>query len=242
VRRAHRAERAPWHLSPPVVAFTIVKREAWGFVVIATLISWLTSARASEGDGSSPGLFGPIHLEAAGLVALSGTQLSSPHYGWPGPGPGGGVGARAGASYLGIYGGLTYVDYLSEGDCTEGTSSSCGSSHGFSYGVEGGYGRMFAQRLIVRAQLGIGDHAVNVEGTTYTCQGNGPSASCSTTTSHSSTHFLYLEPGLMVALTFGPVLAGVVGSVFFMPQVGDPSIGSTTFTQFRVGAQLGVRL
>jgi hypothetical protein len=220
----------------------IMEPEALGLVVIATLISWPISARASEGDGSSPGVFSPIHLEAAGLVALSGTELSSPRYGWPGPGPGGGVGARAGASYLGIYGGLTYMDYLSEGSCTDSTSSSCGSAHGFSYGVEGGYGRMFAQRLIVRAQLGIGDHAVNVEGTTDTCQGNGLSASCSTTTSHSSTHFLYLEPALMIALIFGPVLVGIDGSIFFMPQVDALGIGATPFTQFRVGAQLGVRL
>ncbi len=95
--------------------------------------------------------------------------------------------------------------------------------------------------LLVRAQLGIGDHVVNGEGTTSTCQGNGTSASCSTITSHSSTHILYLEPALMIALIFGPVLAGIDGSVFFMPQVGDP-IGPTTFTQLRVGTQLGVRL
>jgi hypothetical protein len=173
-------------------------------------------------------------------VAVSGAQLSSPHYGWPGPGSGGGVGARAGASYLGIYGGLTYMDYLTEGSCAEGTSSSCGTSHGFSYGVEGGYGRMFAQRLIVRAQLGLGEHVVNVEGTTFICQGSA--SSCSTTTSHSSTHFLYLEPALLIALSLGPLLVGIDGSVFFMPKVDDPAIGSTTFTQFRVGAQLGVRL
>ena len=219
-----------------------MKWGALGFVVMSALISWPTSARALEGDGSPPGLFGPIHIEAAGLVALSGTGLSSPRYGWPGPGPGGGIGARAGASYLGIYGGLTYVDYFSEGDCLDSTRSSCGTSHGFSYGIEGGYGRMFAQRLIARAQLGIGDHLVNIEDTTFTCQGNGPSASCSTSTSHSSTHFVYLEPALMIAMTFGPVLAGIDASVFFMPHVDDPSMGSTTFTQFRVGAQLGVRL
>jgi hypothetical protein len=46
----------------------------------------------------------------------------------------------------------------------------------------------------------------------------------------------------MIGVTFGPVLAGIEGSVFFMPQVDNPSIGSPTFTQFRVGAQLGVRL
>jgi hypothetical protein len=230
----------PWHPSTPVVVFPIMEWEALAFVVIATLISWPTSARGSEGDGSSPGVFGPIHIEAAGRVAVSGSQLSWPRYGWPGPGEGGGVGARAGASYLGIYGGLNYMDYLSEGSCADSTTSSCGTSHGFSYGIEGGYGRMFAQRLIVRAQLGIGDHVNNVEGTTFTCQGNG--ATCSTFTSHSSTHFLYLEPALMVALSVGPVLAGIDASVFFMPQVDDPTIGSTTFTQFRVGAQLGVRL
>ncbi len=209
-----------------------------GFVVIATAISWSTSARASEGEGSSPGLLGPIHLEAAGHVEVSG--FSSPRYGWPGPGQGGGIGARAGASYLGIYGGLTYMDYLSAGGCLDSTTSSCGTSHGFSYGVEGGYGQMFAQRLIVRAQIGIGDHVNNVEGTTFTCPGNG--TSCSTITSHSSTHFLYLEPALMVALSFGAVLVGIDGSVFVMPRVDDPSTGPTTVTQFRVGAQLGVRL
>jgi hypothetical protein len=217
-----------------------MEREALGLVVIATLISWPTSARALEGDGSARGLFGPIHLEAAGLAEVA--ALSSPRYAWPGPGEGGGVGARAGASYLGIYGGLAYMDYLSEGSCTDSTSSGCGTSHGFSYGVEGGYGRMFGQKLIVRAQFGIGDHVNNNEGTTYTCQGNFVGAPCSTSTSHSSTHYLYLEPALMIALSFGPVLAGIDGSVFFMPNVDDLSIGSTTVTQFRVGAQLGVRL
>jgi hypothetical protein len=47
----------------------------------------------------------------------------------------------------------------------------------------------------------------------------------------------------MIALTFGPVLTGIDGSVFITPQVDVPgSSGSTTLTQFRVGAQLGVRL
>ena len=210
---------------------------ALGFGATAILISWPTSVAASEGDGSSPGLFGPIHLEAAGRIAVSGSQLSSPPYGWPGPGEGGGVGARAGVSYLGVYGGLTYMDYLSEGLCLYSTSTTCGSSHGFSYGVEAGYGRMFFRRLIVRAQLGIGDHATNDESTTFTCQGK-----CLASTSTWSTDFLYFEPALMMALALGLVLVGIDGSVFFMPQV-DPQIGgSTTAIQFRVGFQLGVRL
>jgi hypothetical protein len=147
---------------------------------------------------------------------------------------------RAGASYLGIYGGLTYMDYFSEGGCIDGTTSSCGSSHGLSYGIEGGYGRVFARRVILRAQLGVGDRVNEVEAITTTCPGNG--APCSTNDSHSSTHFLYLEPALMIALSLGPFLAGIDASVFFMPRVDDPSLGSTTFTQLRLGAQLGVRL
>jgi hypothetical protein len=208
--------------------------------VASAVALWLltSNAEASDADGDSSGLLAPVHLEVAGRVVVSGTQLASPTYGAPGPLTGGGAGGRAGASYRGLYGGLTYMDYLSEGGCTDSSIGGCGSTHGFSYGIEGGYGHTFAKVLVLRAVLGVGDYATTFEGTTTVCQ---TPLTCNSTTSSGSTHSVYLEPQAMIALSLGYVLVGVDAGVFYLPHVDQP-VQSSMFASYRIGFQLGVRL
>jgi hypothetical protein len=220
-----------------VLALPMMSPRTVGVACAAALGLVTSSARASDGDADSSGILAPVHLEVAGRAVVSGTQLASPTYGAPGPLTGGGAGGRAGALYRGLYGGLTYMDYFSQGSCVDGSLGGCGSSHGFSYGIEGGYGRTFAKLLVLRAVLGVGDYATTFEDTTTVCQ----TLSCYSTTSRGSTHSMYLEPQAMVALTAGYVLVGLDAGVFYLPHIDQP-VQSSTFASYRVGFQLGVRL
>jgi hypothetical protein len=209
-----------------------------GVTCAAALWLLTSSAQASDADGYSSEILAPVHLEVAGRVVVSGTQLASPTYGAPGPLTGGGAGGRAGALYRGLYGGLTYMDYFSQGSCVDSSLGGCGSSHGFSYGIEGGYGHTFAKLLVLRAVLGVGDYATTFEDTTTVCQAP---LTCNSTTSRGSTHSVYLEPQAMVALSVGYVLVGLDAGVFYLPHIDQP-VQSSTFASYRVGFQLGVRL
>jgi hypothetical protein len=208
-------------------------------VACAAVLGLVTSsAQASAAEGDSSGVLGPVQLEMAGRVVVSGTQLASPTYGAPGPLTGGGAGGRAGAVYRGLYAGLTYMDYFTQGSCVDSFPGGCGSSHGFSYGVEGGYGHTFAKLLVLRAVLGVGDYTTQFEDTTTVCT---TPATCDSTTSHGSTRSMYLEPQALLALTVGYVLVGVDAGAFYLPHIDQP-FQSSTFASFRVGFQLGVRL
>ena len=128
------------------------------------------------------------------------------------------------------YGGLTYMDYFSAGSCADSSIGGCGSTHGFSYGIEGGYGHTFAKVLVLRAVLGVGDYATTFEGTTTVCQ---TPLTCNSTTSSGSAHSVYLEPQAMVALSVGYVLVGVDAGVFYLPHIDQP-VQSSTFASYRV--------
>ena len=211
---------------------------ALGVLCAAVVSSVAKGALALEPDGGFPGLLGPIHVEAAGRVVVSGTELESPLYGAPGPLAGGGVGGRAGAIFRGAYGGLTYMDYLTEAACDESYPGGCGSSHGFSYGVEGGYGLSFERLLLLRAVVGVGDYVNTTDSTTTICQSDH---TCASSTSHTAAHSIYIEPQALLALTWSYFFLGLDASVFYLPHIAQPASAST-FTSFRFGFQLGARL
>jgi hypothetical protein len=214
----------------------------FALAVAASAASLLAApaAHAAEDDGSVPGWLGAYHPELAGrLTFAAGSET-------PGPFPltGGGGGVRGGLSYHGFYGGLTYMDYMTDGGCDSifGTNA-CGSTHGLSFGVEGGYGHTFFGVLTLRAILGVGDYATLSTSTNTDCAYTAASPStaqaptCLTSSSNSSTHTLYLQPEGLVEVSLGPAILGVDGSVFTMPG-GDRG----PFAVFMMGVQAGVRL
>jgi len=208
-----------------------------GAFVSAMLVS--SRAFALEDDGSSRGPLGAVHPEAA-FTVMAGPAL--PQYQGYGPGPmGGGPGVRAGASLYGFYGGLSYVDFLGESDCLDSLPGGCGSNSGMSLGAEVGYGRTFFERLIARGLVGVGDYVATSDGWYQTCADGF--SSCTTTTSHHTSHNVYLQPGILVAVTLGPVLVGADASFLYVPR-GTPPGGSTSspFAALMLGVQLGARL
>jgi hypothetical protein len=160
-----------------------------------------------------------------------------PLSGGPGAFPlaGGGAGARGGLSYRGIYAGLTYMDYFTNSACLDsGGPESCGSTHGQSFGLEGGYGHTFFGVLTLRGQMGVGDYLTTSTGTFIS--GDGTS-----TTTHSSSNALYLQPGALLEAALGPVLVGADASLLYMPRP-PLSYDGGAFAAFIFGVQLGVRL
>jgi hypothetical protein len=99
-----------------------------------------------------------------------------------------------------------------------------------------GYGRTYFQLLTIRGLLGVGDYAGSAE---LTCT----SAPCTGTTSHPSSHNLYLEPGVLFAITLGPVLIGADSGILYLPSSTRPgSTASSAFAALMFGLQLGMRL
>jgi hypothetical protein len=204
----------------------------------AAVLAWASIAQAVDVDGSAAGWLGAFHPEAAARITYG--PLSSMASAFPLAG--GGIGARVGLSYLGLYGGLSYTDYFSEGSCLDSTGLSCGSTHGRSFGLEGGYSRTFFRMWMVRAQFGIGDYLMTSESTSMAAC---PDVACSTTmtiSSQSSTNSIYFQPEILFALTLGPVLLGPDASLFYIP---SPAIWDGTgrpFVACMMGLQLGIRL
>ena len=203
-----------------------------GMGVAAAALAGAPAAHAAESaDGSPPGPFGELHAEVAGRVAYG------PFSGGSGAFPlaGGGAGARGGLSYRGVYAGLTYMDYFTNGGCLDiGAPESCGSTHGQSFGLEGGYGHTFLGVLTLRGQMGVGDYLTTSAGTFVS--GLAPP-----TTTHSSANAIYLQPGALLEVALGPVLVGADASVFYMPRPPLTNDGGA-FAAFIFGLQLGVRM
>jgi hypothetical protein len=202
-------------------------------VIVAT-----PKLRAAEGDGSSPGPLGAVHVEAAARV-MGGPEIAPQQFSAAGP-LSGGVGARAGASYRGFYGGLSSTYFPGNGSsCVVSLPASCRSDHGVSLGTEVGYGRTYFQLLTIRGLLGVGDYAGSADLTEFTCT----SAPCTGATSHPSSHNLYLEPGVLLAITLGPVLIGADSGVLYLPSyTRSGSTASSSFAALMFGLQLGMRL
>jgi hypothetical protein len=212
----------------------------WGAIAIVGVSAIVAAPklRASEGDGSSPGPLGAIHVEAAARV-MGGPEIAPLQFSAAGP-LSGGAGARAGASYQGFYGGLSSTYFPGGGrSCLGSSLGSCSSDHGVSLGAEVGYGSTYFRLLTIRGQLGVGDYVGSTDLTEFTCT----SAPCTGVTSHPSSHNLYLEPGVLFAITLGPVLIGADSGVLYLPSYTRPgSTASSTFAALMFGFQLGMRL
>lgn len=235
--KARVPEAAPVRRLPPATRVLASGRMRWAAVgcLCVPLLAVASRVDALEGDGTSAGWFGAFHPEVAARLTYS--PLSNVRGSLPLAGDG--FGARAGLSYLGLYGGLSYMGYFSHGGCLDTADQTCGLSWGRSFGFEGGYGRTFFRILTVRGQIGIGDYLTTAEAT-----GSCPGMTCSTGTLSpppSASHGMYVQPEVLVALTPGPFVIGTDASVLYMPSaIGSGAAGS--FAAFMLGLQWGVRL
>jgi hypothetical protein len=175
---------------------------------------------------------GPIDIEVAGKLG-GGTNPAGDD-----PNPlGVGLGARAGASFRGVYGGVSFVNYFGEDQHPPAALS----VHSLAYGAEAGYGLKVVGPLTIRGLLGIGNFTEFVDN-----RGQVPTLS----KSHGS---LYVEPALTVILSIGPVLVGADASVIaltsgLLPSEIAPSFAPPTvfvaspyaLASFAAHAQIGV--
>ena len=116
---------------------------------------------------------GPIDVEVAGKVGY-GTN----YYGL-------GLGARAGISFLGLYGGVNFINYFGQGQ------NGLPAESAFTFGGEVGYGIKIAF-VTIRPLVGLG---VEQLGTT-----------------DSGNQSFYIEPGGLVQFGFGHFIFGVEAS------------------------------
>ena len=204
----------------------------------AAVLAFASIAQAVDVDGSSAGWLGAFHPEAAARMTYGPFSRMASAF----PLASGGIGVRVGLSYLGVYGGLSYMDYFSEGSCLDSTGLSCGSSHGRSFGLEGGYSRTFFRMVMVRVQFGIGDYLMTSESTSMAACADIACSTPLTMSSQSSTNSIYLQPEILLALTLGPVLVGPDASLFYMPTPAVWDGTGRSFAAFMMGLQLGIRV
>jgi hypothetical protein len=132
-----------------------------------------------------------------------------------------GLGARAGVSFLDIYGGATFRYYFGGG--ADGTTPGVGTQHlsytSLLFGIEGGYS--IGNRVIkVRPQIGLGDCIVT---TSLTGQGSFPSSS------------VYVEPSIQGLVYFGTVLVGADAGLLLIPNLNNWQ------PAFTLNGQVGVK-
>jgi hypothetical protein len=167
---------------------------------------------------------GPIDLEVGARIG-GGT---SPFGGGPSP-LGFGIGGRAGGSFLGYYGGLSFMYYVGASSTsnapTTPPSTISTSEHAFLYGVELGYGTKLLDLITLRGQLGVGNFSVN-----YTGVGNV------------TLNNLYLEPCFTGLVSLGIFFVGADISLIVLPGINDPASnsGSSWDTAFTAHGQIGV--
>jgi hypothetical protein len=132
-----------------------------------------------------------------------------------------GLGGRAGASFMGFYGGLSFMFYLGESQVNQGVTESLKS---ILYGGEAGY-NIRVSILTLRPQLGIGNftRSQNWSGGTMLPPGS------------TSTSSLYLEPGLTGLLAFGMWIVGADANVLFLTGL------SGAWPAFTAHGQVGIK-
>ncbi len=172
---------------------------------------------------------GPLDLEI-GVKAGAGSTPG----GGSGPNPlGFGLGGRAGVSIIGLYGGLSIVNYF--GASTTLSPGISASAHALMYGVEGGYGSKFGP-LTFRTQIGVGNYSETVN---VTVSGAGSAALVPPGTGTNTS--LYIEPGVMAMIAIGTVFIGADANVLLLPN--DPQLsGQSSFdAAFTAHGQLGLK-
>jgi hypothetical protein len=163
---------------------------------------------------------GPVDIEVAGKV----------NYGFGGGGYGLGVGGRAGVSFAGFYAGMSVVDYPARPVVLD-------SSPIYTVGGEVGYGIKIAS-FTIRPLLGVGYWNESQSPCQFFGPASVPTPSCTTTA-------LYLEPGLVLAVSVWPILVGFSASALVLAYVHDctelcPDVQSGA-TAFLIGGQAGAR-
>jgi hypothetical protein len=165
---------------------------------------------------------GPVDLEIAARAGVGSTP------GGGGPNPLGlGLGARGGVQILGLYGGLSIMNYFGESqDETFGTFS----AHSLLYGVEAGYGSKLLDLITLRGTVGVGNYSETVE----VKQGaaSGPSATANS---------LYVEPGVLAMLTLGSFLVGADANVLVLPSRTNSDKSTGFDAAFTLHAQVGIK-
>jgi hypothetical protein len=148
---------------------------------------------------------GPVDIEVAAKVG-GGTNPEKNTGGSPPNALGLGLGGRAGVSLFGLYGGVSFMDYLGTKGVYSGVTESMKS---ILYGVEVGY-NIGVPLLTLRPQLGVGN---------YTVSGgfNGNAAGALLPQQNFTKSNLYLEPGVTGLLSFGMLIVGADANVLFLP-------------------------
>jgi len=148
---------------------------------------------------------GPVDIEVAAKVG-GGTNPEKNVADLPPNALGLGLGGRAGVSFFGLYGGVSFMDYL-------GTKSPgppvMESLKSILYGIEVGY-NIGVPLLTLRPQLGVGNYTVS-----GSFNGNATGATLAPENYNKSN--LYLEPGLTGLLSFGMLIVGADANVLFLP-------------------------
>lgn len=171
---------------------------------------------------------GPVDVEIAARAGFATNPVSS-NNGVSSPNPlGFGLGARAGVSFMGIYGGINVIYYFggSQSVSVPGESVSL-SDHTFMYGVEAGYGFTLIDILTIRPQIGVGNASfsasVNGAGTVTTNLGAANNSN------------LYLEPGVTGLVSLGGLFVGADANLLFFPGMDNST------TAFSFHGQIGFK-
>lgn len=150
---------------------------------------------------------GPVDLEIGAKVG-GGTNLFND----PTPNPlGFGIGARAGVSFLGLYGGLQFMYYLGS---TQNVAGFDFSEKAFNYGIEGGYGVSLMKFFTLRGQVGLG----NMQFQTSVSQNTPGPVPFGGNSGH-----LYVEPGATLLLSIATVFVGVDANALIVPDAPHPA-------------------
>jgi hypothetical protein len=172
---------------------------------------------------------GPVDIEVAAKIGGGTNPVNVGAESQPGgvappnpPNPlGFGLGARAGASFFGFYGGLSFMDYLGTSQVNQGVKESLKS---VLYGGEVGY-NIGVSLLTLRPQLGIGNFTRSQSWSGGTMLPPGST----------STSSLYLEPGLTGLVSLGMWIVGADANVLFLTGL------SGAWPAFTAHGQVGIK-
>jgi hypothetical protein len=149
---------------------------------------------------------GPVDIEIAAKVG-GGTNPEKNVADLPPNALGLGLGGRAGVSLFGLYGGVSFMDYLgTKGQVYGGTES----LKSILYGVEVGY-NIGVPLLTLRPQLGVGNYTVSAS------YSGGVAGLAAAPPPNSGASNLYLEPGVTGLFSFGMLIVGADANVLFLP-------------------------
>jgi hypothetical protein len=170
-------------------------------------------------------------------LGAKGGYLSAPTPGYVSP-FGLGFGGRLGASFSGVYVGVSVVDFLGGSDGTITESS-------ILYGGEIGFGFRIhdvgSGSITIRPQVGVG--VVNIERTDASKVDVVTTASGRTATSGQTTTVsnLYLEPGLTLMYASGAHFFALNAGALVVPNLSYDANGSQTWITYGGRAEAGFR-